>query len=326
MKSRPCILALLLGLAVAAVGCGDSSRDRYVNFDQTAPSTLDQPADQLEPGSEVRAVKNGESRPVDVKPVSVAKESASDNVNHAVAPEAISPAEDIDSGKQPVESAGGSETAAADVVPASKPSIDPAASTAASDVKTDSSTETVTSEASLNTSGNRVVSPQSGLTGPADNPLIENAAFSEPRKTELLIPEKTFRKERGSSALRVSYDDLDLLKILNMEPVPTDAAEYFPEWLNALNGKSIRIRGFMYPTFEATGLTVFTLARDNGICCFVRQPKIYDIIAVKLADGVTSDYIEGRPFDVEGVLRIEPQADEKDLYRLYRIEDARVLR
>ncbi len=148
----------------------------------------------------------------------------------------------------------------------------------------------------------------------------------EPLEIKLLIPEKSFRPEKNSTAVRVSYDDIDLLKILNMEPVPVDAVNHFPAWLSGLDGMPIRIRGFMYPTFEATGLTGFTLARDNGICCFVRKPKIYDIIAVELAEGVTSDYIEGKPFDVEGIFRIQPEADETELYRLYRIEDARVLR
>ncbi|MBL8817851.1 MAG: hypothetical protein JNL58_17630 [Planctomyces sp.] len=143
---------------------------------------------------------------------------------------------------------------------------------------------------------------------------------TEPLEIKLLISEK------NSPALRVSYDDIDLMKVLNMEPVPVNAVEYFPEWLKGLDGATIRIRGFMYPTFEATGLTGFTLARDNGICCFVRQPKIYDIIAVELAPGVTSDYIEGKPFDVEGTFRIQPEADETALYRLFRIENARVLR
>lgn len=159
----------------------------------------------------------------------------------------------------------------------------------------------------------------------ADRSLPETAP-STPGTIELLIPDKTFRREKNSKAVRVSYDDIDLLKILNMEPVPTDAVEHFPDWLKSLDGKSIRIRGFMYPTFEASGLTSFTLARDNGICCFVRQPKIYDIIAVELASGVTSDYIADKPFDVEGTFRIHPEADEKELYRLYRIENARVLR
>ncbi|MFN9717224.1 MAG: DUF3299 domain-containing protein [Planctomycetota bacterium] len=170
-----------------------------------------------------------------------------------------------------------------------------------------------------------VVSSQTGLAGPADTPQIENTA-GEIREIKLLIPEKKFQKERGTTALRVSYDDIDLLKVMNMEPVPANAADHFPGWLQELNGKSVRIRGFMYPTFEATGLTEFTMARDNGICCFVRKPKIYDIIGVTLAEGVTTDYIEGRPFDVEGTFHIEPESDDFGLYRLYRISDARVVR
>ncbi len=170
------------------------------------------------------------------------------------------------------------------------------------------------------------VNPSDSLNSPAAGDSAAGDLTTEPRTVQLLVPEKIFRPERNSPAVRVTYDDIDLLKILNMEPVPVDAPAHFPEWLRQLDGSTIRIRGFMYPTFEATGLTGFTLARDNGICCFVRQPKIYDIIAVELASGVTSDYIENRPFDVEGIFRIQPEADEKELFRLYRIENARVRR
>ena len=162
---------------------------------------------------------------------------------------------------------------------------------------------------------------------PADvgSPLPEAMEESEePLEIKLLIAEKRFREEDNS--LRVSYDDIDLLKILNMQPVPVDADRHFPEWLRGLDGKKIRIRGFMYPTFEATGLTRFSLARDNGICCFVRQPKVYDIIGVDLIEGETTDYIDGKPFDVEGVFQIAPEADDTELYQLYRIADATVLK
>lgn len=161
-----------------------------------------------------------------------------------------------------------------------------------------------------------------GVAGTA-GPDME--APTEPREIELLIPKKRFRKE-GDSAVRVSYDDIDLLKVLNMEPVPVDAVNYFPAWLKELDGQRIRIRGFMYPTFEATGLTSFALARDNGICCFVRQPLIYDLIGVDMADGHTTDYIDNKPFDVEGVFQIVPEADDTELYQLYRISDAKVLK
>ena len=59
-----------------------------------------------------------------------------------------------------------------------------------------------------------ITSAHSGLQGPADTPIVENEASSEPRKIELLIPEKHLRKERGTSAVRVTFDDIDLLKLL----------------------------------------------------------------------------------------------------------------
>ena len=92
-----------------------------------------------------------------------------------------------------------------------------------------------------------------------------------------------------------------------------------------LNGKHVRIRGHMYPTFKATGLTEFMMARDNEICCFVRQPKIHDIVRISLADGETTDYIEGKPFDVEGTFRIAPKADDLELHQLYLMDNARVV-
>ena len=153
----------------------------------------------------------------------------------------------------------------------------------------------------------------------------EPQTSEEPLEIKLLVPQKSFRPEGEGDALRVSYDDIDLLKILNMEPVPPDADQHFPDWLQNLDGKHIRIRGFMYPTFKATGLTKFTLARDNGICCFVRQPKVYDVIAIRLAKGETTNYIDNKPFDVEGTFRIVPEADDTELFQLYRIDEARVL-
>jgi hypothetical protein len=195
--------------------------------------------------------------------------------------------------------------------------VKPDAASAGTEATTTAAKPTVTSETSDATT---VVPASATADSQVPTPTVLEGGI------RLLIPEKTFRKEGPDGALRLSYDDIDLLKILNMEPVPLDAEGHFPSWLQELDGKRIRIRGFMYPTFEATGLTDFLMARDNGICCFVRQPKIYDIIIVNLAKGETTDYIEGRPFDVEGVFRIQPEADNTELYQLYLIEDARVLK
>jgi len=204
-----------------------------------------------------------------------------------------------------------------------------ASTTSAADVASSDSGDSTDSGdpvgASNATTAASIVSSQSGLTGRADSPEIDNSAIAVPNRIELLIPKKSFRRERGTEAVRISYDDIDLLKVLNMEPVPPDAVEHFPEWLAGLDGKQIRIRGWMYPTYLSEGLTSFTMARDNGICCFQRMPKIYDVIFVKLAKGQTTSYIDQRPFDVEGTFRIDNENDGSDLPRLYKIDNARVL-
>jgi hypothetical protein len=152
-----------------------------------------------------------------------------------------------------------------------------------------------------------------------------SATSSTSRRVQLLIPNKTFRPEGDAAALRVSYDDIDLLKVLNMDPVPPDAATYMPGWLKALDGRRIRIRGFMYPTFQQTGVHAFGLARDNQICCFGRNPRIYDVFDVVLHEGATTNYIPNRPFDVVGVFHIRPEAEDGKLYRLYEMDDATVI-
>ena len=155
-------------------------------------------------------------------------------------------------------------------------------------------------------------------------PAVDNQS-AEPREIKLLVPEKSFRTEGPEGAVRVSYDDIDLLKVLNMEPVPVDAVDHFPKWLKDLDGKRLRIRGFMFPPFQETDIPAFVLARDNQICCFGRDPKRYDVIDVVMREGVTTNYIQNRPFDVVGVFHIAPESSEGELYQLYVIDDAIVI-
>jgi len=155
---------------------------------------------------------------------------------------------------------------------------------------------------------------------------ITGSAVSPPNQIELLIKEKKFQTEPKTGALRVSFDDLDLLKVLNMEPVVENADELMPDWLKELDGKAIRIRGFMYPTYETEGIERFVLARDNQICCFGRDPKIYDLVQVDMKSGKTTNYIPAtRAFDVVGIFRIKMLAEEGKPYGLYLIEQAAVI-
>ena len=161
---------------------------------------------------------------------------------------------------------------------------------------------------------------QSG--GPASGSPV---AIARPREPKLLIPEKTFPLVGKERVLRVSYDDIDLLKVLNMDPVPADCVKHFPDWLKNLDGARVRIRGFMYPPIREDNLPGFILARDNQICCFGRDPKVYDVFPVRLKEGTTTNYIPNRPFDVVGTFHIRPDVFRGELDNLYEIEDAEVI-
>ena len=147
----------------------------------------------------------------------------------------------------------------------------------------------------------------------------------EPREVKLLVPERKFQTVGREKALRVTFDDIDLLKVLNMEPVQPDAPSLMPDWLKGLDGKTIRLRGFMFPALQDSGIEIFLFARDNELCCFGRSPKVYDVMKVSMKDGVTTDYIEGRPFDVIGTFHIADKALMDSYPRLYSITDAIVI-
>ena len=167
--------------------------------------------------------------------------------------------------------------------------------------------------------------PDSGLP-PSGLPTTETAAAKPSNQIEILIKDKKFQTEPRTGALRVSFDDLDLLKVCNMEPVVENAVDLMPDWLKGLHGKTVRIRGFMYPTYETEGIERFVLARDNQICCFGRDPKVYDLVQIDMKPGKTTSYIPAtRAFDVVGTLKIQMLAQDGKPYGLYLSDQAIVI-
>ena len=83
----------------------------------------------------------------------------------------------------------------------------------------------------------------------------------------------------------------------------------------ALDGKPLFVKGFMYPEQRLDGISSFILCRDNGQCCFGGQPKLTDMIKVKMADGQTARYSD-HMVSVAGVFRL------RDLQRTGNLEPA----
>lgn len=158
--------------------------------------------------------------------------------------------------------------------------------------------------------------------------IVPALATAEPLPggPRLLVPKNTFKTVGNPPALRLTYDDLDLLKVLNLgNPLPSNVVEMMPDWLTDLEGKRVRIRGFMYPQYT-TQLTGFVLTRDMGVCCFGPNPRVYYLIAVKLKEGTSVQYIPGRPFDVVGTFHITPVDDgQGNWFQLWSMDNAVVM-
>lgn len=69
--------------------------------------------------------------------------------------------------------------------------------------------------------------------------------------------------------------------------------------IEAMFGQRIRIRGYMFPTAQKSGLREFVLVRDNQECCFGPGAALYDCIFVEMSPGQTAEY-SIRPVAVEG--------------------------
>ncbi|HEX7378901.1 MAG TPA: hypothetical protein VF278_17390 [Pirellulales bacterium] len=98
---------------------------------------------------------------------------------------------------------------------------------------------------------------------------------------------------------RISYDDLQL--------DPDDPLAFPPKRAVELEGKKVFIKGYVYqPTGgQTSGLKHFILVRDKGQCCFGGNPKITDMIEVKLKGKLEADF-NMRVRKLAGTFHLEP--------------------
>lgn len=146
----------------------------------------------------------------------------------------------------------------------------------------------------------------------------------------VLVPSREFKREGPAKAARVSFDDIDIEKVLNTKKLSLDIPEKMPAWLRKLDGQRIRLRGYMHPqsAFQESGIKRFVLCRDTSVCCFGPNPTVYYLVETTLKSGTTTNYIENKAFDVEGIFRIEPEVLEgtTEVDRFYYLDDAQVVK
>ncbi len=98
----------------------------------------------------------------------------------------------------------------------------------------------------------------------------------------------------------ISFDEI----IFEMAEDTPFSHKLLPERVTSLVGQQVRIRGYILPSFQQTGLTQFVLVRDNMECCFGPGAALYDCVVVKMLPGRTAEF-SIRPVAVTGIFGIK---------------------
>lgn len=112
----------------------------------------------------------------------------------------------------------------------------------------------------------------------------------------------------------ISFEDLEF----ELEPEDPFQRDLLTSEIEALDGKRIRLRGFMLPSYKADGIEEFVLVRDNQICCFGPGARIYHNSMVAMAPGRSTSFTT-RVVVVDGTFHIDEYALDGVVYSCFRI-------
>ena len=139
--------------------------------------------------------------------------------------------------------------------------------------------------------GGTTATPPSAAPVDAAPPAAAPPAAAEDRPAPRPVP---------SSFREITFDDIKL----DMEKGAPFTRDLLPARVTSLAGTGIRIRGYILPSFQQTGLTQFVLVRDNQECCFGPGAALHDCVVVRMRPGKTADF-SIRPVAVAGTFKID---------------------
>ena len=112
-----------------------------------------------------------------------------------------------------------------------------------------------------------------------------------------------------------TFDDIKF----DIEPGDPFERSLLTDAIRELDGRRMRIRGYILPTAQKRGIKQFVLVRDNQECCFGPGAALYDCILVTMQEGESAEF-SVRPVAVEGEFAVEefygPDGYPLAIYRL----------
>ena len=98
----------------------------------------------------------------------------------------------------------------------------------------------------------------------------------------------------------ITFDDI---KLDMQKGEPFEPGRLTPR-VRELERQRVRIRGYILPSFQQSGLTQFVLVRDNQECCFGPGAALHDCVVVRMRPGRSAEF-SIRPVAVEGLFRVD---------------------
>lgn len=139
-----------------------------------------------------------------------------------------------------------------------------------------------------------------GGCGDRQQPIEPQATAAPPRMAAEPVSAVPRSVRPAVGPREITFDDIKL-EMQKGEPFVRDL---LPAAVTDLAGAPIRIRGYILPSFQQSGLTQFVLVRDNQECCFGPGAALHDCIVVRMRPGKTADF-SIRPVAVAGTFRID---------------------
>ncbi len=124
----------------------------------------------------------------------------------------------------------------------------------------------------------------------------------------------------AEAAKEITFDDIKL----EMQKVEAYDASKLTDKVRGYDGKAIKIRGYILPSFQQNGIKQFILVRDNMECCFGPGALLHDCVVVEMIAPATTSF-STRPVSVEGNFSIrELKAPDGTYLAIYHLDGKEV--
>jgi len=165
----------------------------------------------------------------------------------------------------------------------------------------------------------------------AQGQAVHGAAIDGSAASPPAPPATNAAPEKAGSVLDADFETLASYTFSVPDNPATNAvalekvAQQIPDGIKKLDGKTVRITGFMMPVKESGGKTTeFMIMRGQPTCCFGGANSVNEFVTVKMANkGVDEDMDD--PVAIEGTLHVKVTTDSGYVTGLYTMDGQKMI-